>query len=355
MINIAPEFAGCTESFAQPGDYGHQGYVPDPEATDRFIASQALSVLGDSPYFADMIQEKRDAYLWLPLLELLPNWLRGNQGIGDCVSWGWELGVLMYLYGLLKLGLIDMPLVTGATEAIYGGSRVEARGGKRDMGEDGSSGGSAAKWLTKWGYLLRLDYSQETGSPDDDLRVYSAEKAKAWGREGCGGADDQGRRSGSLDRFASRFPITTTAIKTTDQLAAALQNGYPCPTCSGIGFGDRRDKFHVTRNRDGTANRGQSWNHCELWAGVRWVNGRPQFRQVGSWGKFVSGDDPGIGHDAISFCSFWVDERTTQLILDQGDTFAVTGFTGFIPRKLDWTDVRTAANSDRLPSGPSWV
>lgn len=360
-MKLAPNHADEVETFVDAGGFdatrfpdGDFGYTPNVEETERFVEEQALRTFGESRWYGDMRAEKRDAFLWLPLLEYLPNWLRGNQGIGDCVSWGWELGGTLFIYGERKLGLVDFPLVTGATEAIYGGSRVESRGGKLGGYRDGSYGGAAARWLTEWGFLLRLDYSKDTGVAEHNLTEYSSKKAKAWGNFGCGGADDEGREKGLLDQQAALYPMTTTAIRTTEELAAALMNGYPCPTCSGIGYGNK-GKFHSARNADGVVRISGGWNHCELFCGVRWVNGRPQFRLANSWGKCASGPDPGIDDPAMSYCSWWVTEEDAQRQLNARDTFAITGSEGFVPRKLDWTDVRTAGNSDRVPGGPRWV
>lgn len=367
MIQLAPGHEHVVEQFDEPRPCpwnepgapapAHLGYTPDLADIERFVQDELpLRSLGESPWYGDMRAraERRDAFLWAPLLEQLPTWRRGAQGIGDCVSWGWELGGTAFLYGLRKLGEVDMPLVTGATESIYGGSRVEARGGRLGGWSDGSYGGAAARWLNQWGFLLRLDYSSETGSADDDLRKYDSKRAKSWGNYGCGGADDEGRDKGQLDQIARRYPMTTTAIRTTDELAAAVANGYPVPTCSGVGFGNR-GRFHTQRNADGVARIAMGWNHCEVFWGLRWVGGKPQFRMCNSWGKCASGPDPGIDDEAVSLASWWVVEEDAARILRAKDTFAITGADGFVPRSLDWTYVSTNANAPRSPGGPDWV
>ncbi len=362
MQLLAPEesFAGCEEKWTAPPEHVwapgvsmddlNEGYYPDVEDIERFVTEeQSLVRIGDSPYFADMIQEKKDVFLWLPLLEQKPDWVRMAQGIGDCVSWGWELGGTAFLYGERKLGTADFPLVTGATEPIYGGSRVEARGGKLGGYSDGSYGAAAARWVNNWGFLLRLDYSQETGSSDDNLGEYDKGKAKNWGNFGCGGKDDQGRKDGLLDKFASRYPMQTTAVGTIVELVAAITNGYPVPVCSTVGFGKMR------RNSQGVVRASGRWAHCMVILGLRWVNGKPQFRIFQSWGKSCSGPDPGIDHDSVSWCSWWATEEDVARILRAKDSYAITSQEGFVPRKLDWADVRKVGNTPRNPSGPDWV
>lgn len=342
-------YSDFTESFSAINDsVPFYGYSPDAGDIQRFTEQeQQHASLSETPHFASMLTEQRDAFLWLPLIEQLPNWVRGNQGIGDCVSWGWELACTMFLFGLRKLGQADCPLVTGATEPIYGGSRVEARGGRLGGYSDGSYGAAAARWLAMAGFLLRLNYSKETGSADDDLTKYDKSKAKAWGNFGNGGKDDSRDNEGALDQIASRFPVTTTAIKTLTEGIAALMNGYPIPVCSSVGFGRMR------RDSQGVVRRSGRWMHCMLIAGLRWVKGKPQFRLFQSWGKSCSGPDPGVDHEPISWCSWWITAEDFQAILRAGDSFAVTGQEGFVPRKLDWTEVRSHIHNNIVV--PDWV
>jgi hypothetical protein len=54
-------------------------------------------------------------------------WIVGKQGIGDCVSWGWHHGADICLAVEWKLGQ-SSTWQESASEAIYGGARVEGAG-----------------------------------------------------------------------------------------------------------------------------------------------------------------------------------------------------------------------------------
>lgn len=273
---------------------------------------------------------QQDIFLWLPLRRVKPSWRRGAQGIGDCVSWGAELAVTMLLAIQHELG-VSAWIEEAATEPIYGGGRVEANGGQLGGWSDGSWGSAAAEWLGKWGVLLRLDYSGQTSVREHDLRAYSAQKAKQWGHWGCGGEADAGRGQGKLDQIAAVYPVKdVTPIRTVEEAAVALENGYSITVASGVGYGDMR------RDGEGVVRRRGAWSHQMMLGGVRWKNGEPQFRQFQSWGDSSSGPDPGIEDEAISKCSWWCVAEDVQRQLDADDSFAFADVAGFPARDIDF-------------------
>lgn len=321
------------------------GNEPDPAETEEFVATLERPRLATHCSHLMKSTEKQDVMLIDKLFDFEPDWIRGAQGIGDCVSWGWELGDTIWMAIASYLGLMEWQ-GTAATESIYGGCRVEAAGGRLGGYRDGAFGGYAAKWHTNWGVLLRKDYSQETGIPEHNLTKYSSKKAKAWGNFGCGGKDDAGREDGKLDKLAKLFPaIGVTRVLHTDELDAAMRNGYPVPTCSGVGYGNMK------RNSDGVVRASGRWPHCMLFAGVRWVKGRRQFRQFQSWGRSCSGPDPGITIPAISWCSWWTTEEDAQRQLNARDSFAIGGINGFPEQKLDWAEAALSWNWGRDVTG----
>lgn len=167
--------------------------------------------------------------------------------VHNCVSWGWAHGADVHLAVLWKLG-VSSEWKPAATEAIYGGSRVEAEGVSFGGWSDGSYGGSAAKWVRDWGLLFRQPYEGV------DLTKYSAQRAKQWGAYGNGGQGDNGK----LDAVAKKHPVRHVALVTSfDEAAAAITSGYPVPVCSGQGFSKVRDQ-------DGFARPSGSWAHCFL-------------------------------------------------------------------------------------------
>lgn len=305
-----------------------KGWEPDKPAIEAFVAAQPIPEFG--AVMRSFGSERRDTLLYEPLLKLHPTWRRGAQGIGDCVSWGWELACTM-LMAIQTIQKGDEWRGEAATEPIYGGSRVEARGGRLGGWGDGSYGAAAAKWIKEWGVLLRQDYSAQTGNPEHDLSTYSSKKAKNWGNYGCGGERDA-RGAGPLDGLAREHPVQTVSLVSSfEEAAAAIMNGYPVPVCSGQGFTS-------TRDADGFCRAAGSWAHCMLFAGVRF-GARPGLLCFNSWGRSVSGPFwPELAPEAqaVTHCSWWVDAAVCDRMLRQRDSFAVSNFQGFPAQDLDW-------------------
>jgi hypothetical protein len=180
----------------------HFGYVPDPAHTERYVESLPFPRLADDLPHLIRQRTPRDVFLWLPLLKVKPSWQRGAQGIGDCVAWGAELAAT-FLMAMQHVAGESGWVEEAATEAIYGGCRVEALGKRLGGYEDGAAGSWAAEWLGRYGVLCRVDYAQQTGNAEHDLRQYSAQRAKQWGHFGCGGSSDKG----ALDSVAKQHPI----------------------------------------------------------------------------------------------------------------------------------------------------
>ncbi len=305
------------------------GYTPHKEASLAYIKSL------EKPFFAqagpDAMAKARDdqpVLLYRALYEANAHfnggekWIVGKQGIGDCVSWGWAHAADIHLAVLWKLK-VSGEWKQAATEAIYGGSRVEARGVSSGGWSDGSYGSAAAKWVKNYGVVFRQPYDTV------DLSIYDAGRAKQWGNYGCGGKGDEGH----LDKVAKEHPIKQVAlVRNFDEAAAAIQSGYPVPVCSSQGFASTRDKDGFSR---GTGR----WAHCMCFVGVRYGE-RPGLLCLNSWGpNWIGGpvwpDDQPAG-------SFWVDKRVVDSMLSGEDSFAVSGYEGFPHQDLhhgDWVFV----------------
>ena len=276
------------------------------------------------------LRDQPPVLLYEALFHFLKHWKRGAQGIGDCVSWGWELActIAAAVQAFNSRGEFAF---SGeyATEPIYGGSRVEARGKKRGGYSDGSYGGAAAKWVTIWGALLRQNYSHVNGANKEyDLTSYSSDKAKEWGNYGCGGEDDADK----LDLHAKEFPVRHAVLCTTfDQSALAIANGYPVAVCSGYGFG--------SRGAGGWLQRKGSWSHCMLFCGVRFD--KPGLLLANSWGNSW-GDKmqhyPESMPGEFKKCSGWVSRDDVNGMLRGEDSFAV-GQLELKRQPLVWLDV----------------
>lgn len=202
--------------------------------------------------------------------------------------------------------------------SVYAFSRVEARGRSRAGRSDGSYGGAAAKAVRDWGTLhYGVDYGGET------FESYSASREKSWGDTGV---------PDNLEPFAKERRVKeVTLVENFDQAAKAIQNGYPVPVCSMQGFTMKRDS-------DGFCRASGSWAHCMLFCGVRFD--RPGLLCMNSWGNSNSGPRyPEDMPDRIAACTFWVDKSTADKMLRGRDSYAISGYDGFPPRRIDqWFD-----------------
>ena len=306
------------------------GYTPNPEENDWILSDpEAPGVFGLSPNDANRIRkswtDKKPLLLTDALLQLVPSWRRGAQGIGDCVSWGWALAA--DIATAVDIVIDREPWAYRglyATEPLYGGGRVESRGRSFAGWQDGSYGGATAKWVTKWGLLRRLNYSVATGNGEHDLTKYDSKKAKNWGAYGCGGKHDKGK----LDAVAREYPVKEAVLVTNfDDAANCILNGWPIAVCSGQGF-------TKTRDRDGFCAARGSWSHCMTFAGVRFD--RPGLLCLNSWGYSNKGPHGIQTHDEVMKCGFWVDAKIVERMLRGQDSYAVTGVKGLEPRDVDF-------------------
>jgi hypothetical protein len=306
------------------------GYKPDPDGTQKFLKSLPRPTLQQAgPHLMRAANDGKPVLLYRALDEAFAEhhggakWIVGKQGIGDCVSWGWAHGLDICLAVEWKLAK-SSEWRPAATEAIYGGSRVEARGAKSGGWGDGSYGGAAAKWVHDWGALFRQPY------PDlgFDLTHYDSSRAKQWGNYGCGGSSDNGK----ADAVAKKHPVHSVAlVRNFDEAAAAIAAGYPVPVCSGQGFASKRDE-------QGFARASGSWAHCMCFVGVRFD--RKGLLCLNSWGpNWISG--PKWPADQPEG-SFWVEEAVATRMLKGEDSFAVSAYEGFPYRDLkhgDWVSL----------------
>jgi hypothetical protein len=311
------------------------GYTPDPEGVARFLAELPQPMFRDAG--AETIAEARgvDTFLYRAankahVARYGRPWVVERQGIGDCVSWGWAHGVYIAQAIDWETGRLAEPPAFPSTEAIYGGSRVEARNkngdGSSPVGgwSDGSYGAAAARWVRDWGVV----YRDQVGG--HDLRTYSADRAKQWGAYGNGGQGDKGK----LDQIAKRHPANHVALVTTwAEAAAAIEAGFPVPVASMQGFADRRDA-------NGYAAAQGSWGHQMCFVAVRYQkNGSPSdaLLCLNSWGpRWISGPK---WPDDMPEGSFWVTRSVVERMLGAKDSFAVGSVAGFGWRDLhngDW-------------------
>jgi len=302
------------------------GRIPDELNAKRFIGSLPNPTVPKR--LIRQVQKGQDVMLWLAKDKVEPTWRRGAQGIGDCVSWGAELVCTCLLWNQAARGESQF-VAEAATESIYGGCRVEIyNGGKELRDDDGAAGSWAAEWLQKYGVLLRLDYSQQTGNREHNLEEYDADRAKQWGRYGNGGKEDRN----ALDEVARVYPVQdVTQVRNADEAEAALAHGCGITIASGVGFEG------VTKDSDGVKDPAGSWPHQMCSLGLKYMSdGSRLFRIFQSWGKSEEGGDPGIDDQAVKDCSWWITERTLNRMLGEDDSYAFSNVKGFVQAPYDF-------------------
>ncbi len=322
-VGRGPQLAGSS-----PDDFG---YRPDPRGVEAFLAELPEPMFRQAG--AETVAQAKgvDTFLYRSAAKAHQArygkpWVVERQGIGDCVSWGWAHGVYIAQAVDWETGRLAAPPLFPSTEAIYGGSRVEARGRSGDGASpvggwsDGSYGAAAARWVRDWGVIYREKFDRY------DLSAYSAERAKQWGAYGNGGQGDGGR----LDTVAKRHPAQYVAMVTTwAEAAAAIEAGFPIPVASMQGFASQTDA-------QGYAAPSGQWAHEMCFVAVRYQkNGSPSdaLLCLNSWGprwityrgKFPSDQPDG---------SFWVTRSVVESMLRQKDSFAVGSVAGFGWRDL---------------------
>jgi len=310
------------------------GWTPNPAGVREFLAEL------DRPYFADAAPEamakaeRVDTFLYRAMNKAHmarygKPWACEKQGIGDCVAWGAMHAVWCSESITWELGQLAEPPIIPSTEAIYGGSRVEARGKPEGGGgwSDGSYGGAAARWLRDWGVVYRQPF-------DDlgyDLTTYSADRAKQWGNWGNGGKGDDGR----LDKLAKKHPARhVVQVRTWDELVAAITAGFPVTIASNQGFASRTNAAGIAEARG-------TWMHQMCIVGIRFADNSPDGVEaadaalvLNSWGtKWISyaGRYPADQPDG----TFWARRKVVERILAQDDSYAI----GDIKTGFKWRDI----------------
>jgi hypothetical protein len=287
------------------------GYQPNRAGTDAFLSTldkPTLALAGPDL----VLDEFNDVFLGNALLQVNPDWKRGAQTIGSCVGWGWSLSV--DVLAACDVVLRNEPEAYGGDTlcaSVYGFSRVEVRG-QKNYGGDGSYGGAAAKAVSNYGTLhLGQAYGTKT------FTEQSGTLEKAWGRDGV---------PDNLEPFAKQHKVTNvTLVRTFEEAATAIQNGYPVAVCSGQGFS--------MTLRDGYLTPSGSWAHCMMFVGLKWKP-YPALYCENSWGNCYTGTPDKSLPKPFQMSGGWVKAATCTSMLSGDDSFALAGFEGFKPREL---------------------
>lgn len=246
-----------------------------------------------------------------------------RQQVGDCVSWGYRNAVAYLQCVGIATGSIRGSFHDPFPSYLYGTGRVLIGGGR--LSGDGSLGAWQQEAVRRYGVLS----SSAPGVPR-----YSGAVARKWGAP-------PGPPQQFVD-LASDFPVETTALVTSaEDVAAAIENGYPVPICSD--FGTR--SFRVADGRRIAVGDG-SWAHCMCLIAYDETapSGTRYFYCLNSWGPDAHppplGDEPRGG--------FWLTWSQVDRIAKQRDSFALSNFRGFPARRIDF---RILANDSAEEGG----
>ena len=322
------------------------GYTPDPQGTREFLAELEHPTFGQAAEEATAKVAYRDTFAYRHVDRAHQAvygapWKSMNQGnAGTCVSFAFSLAARVGQSCDWVVGRMPMPPPEIATEPIYAGSRTLGRlpplkvppfGNETNPGGDGSYGAAAARWVAGLDKLERggILYRQTYGS--FDLRDYSIQKSRDWGRTGV--PDELAKCS-----FEHRA-LAVAQVNDWASLCAALESGYGVVLCSSVGYGGT----NVT-DADGFLPRGSSWSHAMCVTAVRHAANAPKDGTVrnprdgaliqNSWGENwvrYAGRWPADQPAG----SFWAERRHVEAALAQGDCFAVGGVDGFRYRDID--------------------
>ena len=284
-----------------------QGWVCDPLAVEKVIKADGIKSLAEAigPQSGDRAV-RTDLTVYLKKV-YGDTWHLHQGSCGSCVAFGAALACDI----LTSIQIIDngMEKPAGRTDpmTIYWGSRVEIGGSK--LWGQGSVGAWAAKYLKDYGVIPQAHY------PEMDLSKYDASVC-------CGGRARSGVPD-SLETIARQHPVKAYAqVNTFEELATAIENGYPVTVASDQGFSKQRDA-------DGFARPQGSWAHQMCVVGVR--HDKPGALVANSWGAYYTG-----GPADMSPATKWVAAATIEHMFRSGDSFALSDLTGWERKGLNY-------------------
>jgi len=312
------------------------GYTPDPVGAEQF-----LQELGDEKFFAqaapDAMKNARgiDTFLFRAMnaahmARYGGPFVVGKQLNGSCVAWGAMHAVFCSESIDWELGKSSEAPLMPSTEAIYGGARCEALNKSFAGWSDGATGFGAAKWLRDFGVIYRKPYE------NFDLTTYDAQLEKNWGAYGCGGQND----NGLMDGVAKKHPCHhVVAVRTWDELCAAIEAGFPVTLASSQGFSS-----HV--GPSGISEASGVWMHQMVAVGLRYKkNGSPDDLVciLNSWGpRWQSGLENKTPAD-MPDGSFWARRHVVEQMLS--DAWAI----GSVETGFQWRDLHNGNWLQPLP------
>jgi hypothetical protein len=299
----------CVQASLTRDDEDRFGWYSDPKSLEDFIRRHEHPFISQQDREIKGTGEGKVVSLHLALERVTGRKLVPlDQGPADCVSMAYGRGVdVLTAVQIVIQRQAQRWAGWCATEPIYGGSRVEIGGTSSGKGSTGHWG---AEWLVRYGVLLRQKYPGGF-----DFTIYDAQKGVEYGRTGCPDA---------LEPITKLHPVKKVAIcRSFAELRDCLANGSPVIVCSNIGFGDGQCK----RDKDGFLTRKRRpWRHSMLFAAYDDAFKRPGALCFNSWGSdWIVGPTRGDQADG----TFWIDADTVDVMLRQGDSFAISAYVGY--------------------------
>ena len=225
------------------------------------------------------------------------------QEIGCCVSRGFAGGTDILACVEIAIGKQAEEFKETSHEAIYGlareiGNFLQPPGPRGD----GAVGAWAAKAVQQYGTISR-----------EIVGTYSVRRAGEWGWKGV---------PPDIKAKIKNKVRTVSLVQTYEEARDSIANGYPVAVCSDQGLS-------MTRDSDGFCRAEGSWAHCMLFMGIR--HDKPALLCMNSWGMDNPRGPMALGQPSNTF---WVEARTADRMLRQGDSWALCDFDGYAAREL---------------------
>lgn len=320
------------------------GWTPDPVASRIDAAMSGQRTFGDTPA-GQATDLPSQVFLWKGVEKITgkPAPLKDQNPTGSCVGFGDTTAVeRTEASEVLARGGDPSEFTFFAEEVTYAGSKVQ---GARSLGAgvsrgDGSSGVFVKAFLGQYGMCPKGKYG------DLDLTAYDATRAHGW--------NTSGPPSAVLD-VCKRYPVRDV-VKVTSWVEAkrACASGYATGICANWKFSAQRDANGVARDL------GTGWQHCMCLDGyyVDPASGKEYGHIENSWSNppDASGRRSGrpyhtgpVGWGEPTTAGFWAAADSVERAIQQGDSFAFSGITGFPARRVDWFASRPARRTGREP------
>lgn len=301
------------------------GWANDPQAVAESKARSPVVEFATTPAGKAVMAADAEQFLWRSVRKAagkkeVEAWYPNvnQQQVGCCVGCGWKHSTDVCAAVQIVTGGRNEEFKPVAVEVIYAGSRVDVGGGK--LSGDGSLGAWANEWVkSKGGVVPMAKYSSA------DLTAFSPARARQWGSQGI---------PADIKAAAREHPVKGTAqVSSWEDVQRAIAQGYPVAVCSNQGFAGPDGQSPGTRDKDGFCAARGTWPHCMCFIGIR-DGARPGAFCLNSWGDDAH-RGPTYPADAPP-AGFWVDAKTVDSMVRQGDSFALADLQGFPARNLDW-------------------